>query len=83
MINKYIAVAVIVLAIVCGLVLNTSKQNPITMDQQEAAPKSKKYSGEKYVTKFIYKKVNDPKDSLMDIQYSSCYIAGRGDCCSV
>ncbi|MBE0339009.1 hypothetical protein E0698_21870 [Paenibacillus sp. 23TSA30-6] len=59
------AVAVIVLAIVCGLVLNTSKRNPITLDQQEATPKSKKYSGDKYVTKFIYKKVNDPKDSLM------------------
>lgn len=41
MINKYIAVAVIVLAIVCGLVLNASKQNPITLDQQETAPESK------------------------------------------
>lgn len=55
----------ILLAIVCGLLLNTSKQNPIILDQQESTPQSKKYSGEKYVSKYSYKKVNDPKAALM------------------
>ncbi|TQR93601.1 hypothetical protein FKV70_24425 [Paenibacillus ottowii] len=55
----------IILAIVCGLLLNSSKQNPIPLDQQTSTPHSKKYSGEKYVARYSYKRVDDQKAVLM------------------